>query len=279
MASYIIHTIAGERFLKKVEEKYHKKLTYIDRKNFLLGNLIVDSRKRNVNIPPNATEEERKEAKAKQKEQMVQEKIATHFRDPQKEDRCLKIPDTSLFLAKYKNLLSQDASAWGYLFHLYTDKVFFSSLFPKTFISLDKEGKETTYAKETVSIKIEKNKKIVNAKEFWTEISPINIYSDYTLMNKMLLENYGTEFNKEEWTKFAKENFINPGITEVSYEKIEEILEETDTYIKESIQSKAKKWNVFKEENIKSFIETIPEEFMEEYKELLDKFMLSREVK
>ena len=53
MASFVIHTLAGETLLKELENKYGSSLGDDDTKKFLLGNLIVDSLKLDMTIPPN----------------------------------------------------------------------------------------------------------------------------------------------------------------------------------------------------------------------------------
>ncbi len=42
MASFVIHDVAGEVFLKELKEKYGIELSDIDKNKFLMGNLIVD---------------------------------------------------------------------------------------------------------------------------------------------------------------------------------------------------------------------------------------------
>ena len=46
-----------------------------------------------------------------------EEKISTHFRNPNNEENVLKLPEPSYFIDKYKTLLKQDTSVLGYLFH------------------------------------------------------------------------------------------------------------------------------------------------------------------
>ena len=58
MASFIIHTIIGEHFLNKLEKTYNIELSEYDRKQFLLGNLVVDTLKTDKTIPNNIPESE-----------------------------------------------------------------------------------------------------------------------------------------------------------------------------------------------------------------------------
>lgn len=270
MASFIIHTIVGEQFLNKIENKYKIKLTDYEKKEFLLGNLIVDSLKVDKSIPNNLTEEEKKEYKITLKNKIRNEKVTTHFRNPEKEELCLKIPEPDIFIKKYSNIIENDYTALGYLFHLYTDKIFFSDLFPKTFETLDSNKEKTNYEKDAKYIRVFKNNILVDNKEFWASTTDINIYADYTIMNSILLKKYGTSFAKEPLINFAKTNFKNPGINEVDYDKIIEIIISTDNYINESFSNDKKtELKVFKEKQIIDFINQVPEQFITEYNNIL----------
>lgn len=270
MASFVIHTIVGEEFFKKLEKEYKVTLSNSKRKMFLLGNLIVDSLKTDKTIPSNLTEEEEKEYKISLKTKIRAEKITTHFRNPEKEELCLKIPEPELFIKKYPDIIKKDFTALGYLFHLYTDKIFFSKLFPITFETLDINKQTTNSEKEAKYIRIFKSNTIIDNKEFWASTTDINIYNDYTIMNSLLLKKYGTSFNKDELTIFANNYFKNPGIKEVDYEKIHELLNLTESYIKESFLIKEnKELKVFEKQDIIDFINNVPNDFLKEYQNLI----------
>ena len=154
MASFVIHTLAAETLLKELENKYGVSLSTEDTNKFLLGNLIVDSLKLDMSVPSNLQGQELIDYKMDLKRKNREEKISTHFRNPDNEDNILKLPEPNLFIDKYKDLLKKDISVIGYLFHLYTDRCFFSSLFPKTFMSLKSNGEIATKEKESHSIRI-----------------------------------------------------------------------------------------------------------------------------
>jgi len=140
MASFVIHTLAAESLLKEIENKYGVALSTDNIKKFLLGNLIVDSLKLDMSIPTNLQGQELIDYKMDLKRKNRQEKISTHFRNPANEENVLKLPEPQKFISKYQDLLTKDISVIGYLFHLYTDRYFFSNLFPKTFISLKEDA-------------------------------------------------------------------------------------------------------------------------------------------
>lgn len=273
MASFVIHTLAAETLLKELENKYGVSLSTEDTNKFLLGNLIVDSLKLDMSVPSNLQGQELIDYKMDLKRKNREEKISTHFRNPDNEDNILKLPEPNLFIDKYKDLLKKDISVIGYLFHLYTDRYFFSSLFPKTFISLKSNGEIATKEKESHSIRILKNDKVVSDSIFWTGTSPLSIYSDYTILNKLLLEYYGTSFNPEDLLVFSKTNFKNPGIEEVDYSKIEEIINKTKRFIKDSYSDSKTTLNVFEEEQVKSFIHEVVSNFLTEYEQLIKYYL------
>lgn len=273
MASFVIHTLAAETLLKELENKYGVSLSTEDTNKFLLGNLIVDSLKLDMSVPSNLQGQELIDYKMDLKRKNREEKISTHFRNPDNEDNILKLPEPNLFIDKYKDLLKKDISVIGYLFHLYTDRYFFSSLFPKTFISLKSNGEIATKEKESYSIRILKNDKVVSDSIFWTGTSPLSIYSDYTILNKLLLEYYGTSFNPEDLLEFSKTNFKNPGIEEVDYSKIEEIINKTKRFIKDSYSDSETTLNVFEEEQVKSFIHEVVSNFLTEYEQLIKYYL------
>ena len=273
MASFIIHTLSAEMLLKELENKYQIALSQELTNKFLLGNLIVDSLRIDMNIPQNLTEQEQLDYKMYLKRKNREEKVSTHFRNPSNEDNILKLPEPSLFIEKYRNLLSQDISVLGYLFHLYTDKLFFSYLFPKTFISLKNDGSIATKEKESHIIRILKSNEEVLDKVFWTGTSPLSIYSDYTILNKLLLEHYGTSFNADNLIEFAINNFKNPGIKEVDYSKITEIIYKTKKFIEDSYSSEKIVLNVFNEEIVKEFINLVATSFLDEYEYLFSPYI------
>lgn len=272
MASFIIHTIIGEHFLNELEKAYNIELSENDRKQFLLGNLVVDTLKTDKTIPNNIPESEITNYKMNIKNKIRQEKLSTHFRNPSSEGECIKTPVPELFLNKYNHLIDDNICVLGYLFHLYTDKLFFSKLFTESFDTIDEHGNLVTLDKDLASIRIRKANKVVDAKEFWAGTSSINIYRDYTIMNKILLERIGTSLDPIAFSEYAKENFINPGIEEVSFENIQKVLQDTEKYIEESYFIEDTTLQVFSENQIIDFVSYVVEQFMLEYKSILDKF-------
>lgn len=272
MASFVIHTISGEQFLNKLEETYNITISDYNKKQFLLGNLIVDSLKTDKSIPKDIKEPELTQYKMAIKTKIREEKLTTHFRDKSRENECIKTPIPENFLLKYQDLIDDNFSVLGYLFHLYTDKLFFSTLFTDSFDTIDELGNHTDYDKNLKYIKVKKSNSLVDAASFWSGTDKINIYNDYTIINSLLLEEFGTSFNKEEFLVFAKEHFHNPGITEVDFSKIAKLINDTQSFIEESYNNDNKELSVFTESQIINFIPYVVEQFMIEYKSILKRF-------
>ncbi len=259
MASFVIHNIAAERFLQIASEKYNISFTPEERNEFLMANLIPDS-SRLPKINKDATKEERKE-----RQQAVQnEKIATHFRREEDASLCIQLPIVESFVQKYSMSLGTTMSYLGYLFHLYTDKKFFSELFPTSFETLDKNLNPTIYSEETEHMKVTKNGRLYTISEFWDKNSPLSIYNDYTVMNKKLLQYYGYVFDLEKLTE-AADTFKNPGIEEVDFNNINKVLNQTAAFIKESYESPNNSLNIFDEKEVTDFIDRTAISFFDAY--------------
>lgn len=261
MASFVIHNIAAEKLLKTLEEEYGVEISEKSKDEFLLGNLIVDSSKLKFKQEEGKTLEESKKAFRRQ---VQQEKVSTHFRSEDDANLCIQSPNLDKFLNKYGDLISLNLSALGYFFHLFTDKKFFEDLFIQTFDTLDENGKHTIYTSETKKMKINKNGKVCELNEFWSPDSKTSIYHDYTIMNKILLEHYGSLFDKERLLE-STSHFENPGIEEVDYINITSIINKTDSFIKDSYAITDSKLNIFDEEVVKQFISKIVKEFIQNF--------------
>ncbi len=277
MASFVIHHIAGEQFLKQLEQKYGITLTKKQKNEFLLGNLIVDSTRLRKEIPTGLSEEEMKIFKRNFQKLVQEEKVSTHFRDKNDYQLCIQCPNLNAFLEKYQGLLTTDFSALGYFYHLYTDKLFFKDLFCATFDCLDKELTKTEYLKELAFVKILKSGNIEKQEDVWSHDSEVSIYQDYTVMNRLLLEHYGATFEIEELLENSK-TFQNPGIEEVDYQNITSVIKKTKSYIEQSYQT-AGSLHVFSEEQVKDFIKVASSEFIATYYHLFESLITpSKEV-
>lgn len=264
MASFVIHHVAGLKFLDKLENDYGIVLSDKEKNQFLLGNLIVDSTRCKLQLKEGLTKEEIQKLKYQHSQNIQNEKISTHFRKSDDKELCIQTPVVADFKTKYESLLS-DFSVLGYLFHLYTDKMFFDDLFTESFECLDKDLKPTIYIKDLKFIKSKKTGDIYLALDVWKKDSPVSIYSDYTTMNKIMLEHFQINMDFEKLLDCAENNFINPGIEEVDYNNIFSVLKKTSIYIKESYESKNTHLKIFSIDKVKQFIPDVINEFVNQY--------------
>ena len=277
MASFVIHHVAGVEFLKQIEENYNISLTQEQKNQFLLGNLIVDSTKLKFKVPKGLCSDEVTLLKREYSMKLQEEKISTHFRDLEDKDMCIQTPILENFVNKYEKIIKVDFSALGYLYHLYTDKIFFNNLFKESFECLDKNKLPTIYSKDLKFIKIIKNDIIYSFTDVFSKDSNISIYNDYTFMNKIILNHYNVFFDFEYFCNYARKNFVNPGINEVDYDNIINVLKNTLSYIEQSNNIQGSKLNIFDIEKVKLFIPRVVDNFINDYKFILNEIITNRE--
>ena len=78
--------------------------------------------------------------------------------------------------------------------------------------------------------------------------------------------------------EFARTNFINPGIEEVDYNRINEIILKTKSFIEDSYLSKELELNVFDEDTVKDFIHLVAKNFLNEYGEFIKPYLSTRQI-
>ena len=263
MASFVIHNIAGERFLSILEEEYGIKLSEEEKNTFLMANLIPDSSK----LTPPAKDADPSVIKA-HRANVQNEKVSTHFRSTEDRNLCIQAPQLEKFTEKYGDSIPSNIAYLGYLFHLYTDKTFFEDLFTKTFATLDENMQPTIYSDKTKYMRVNKNGQLYTIAEFWDSKSPKSIYNDYTVMNRLLLEHYGCTFDVEGLTA-AAENFENPGIDEVDFSNITKVINKTSSFIRESYEAPNTTLNIFDDQQVIDFIDETAQGFISRYQSLL----------
>ena len=276
MASFVIHHVAGIEFLKQIEKNYNISLTEEQKNQFLLGNLIVDSTKLKFKIPKGLCFDEVTLLKREYSMKLQEEKISTHFRNHEDKDMCIQTPIVENFINKYEDIIKVDFSALGYLYHLYTDKIFFNNLFKESFECLDKNKLPTIYSKDLKFIKITKNGIIYSFTDVFSKDSNVSIYNDYTLMNHILLNHYNVSFDFEYFCNYASKNFVNPGINEVDYDNITNILKNTLSYIEQSNNIQGSNLNIFDIEKVKLFVPRVVDNFINDYKFILNEIVTNR---
>lgn len=273
MASFAVHYIAGEKFLESLSSMI--RITDFDKNNFRLGNLIVDYHGNESVFGDNLSDEELLNSRKIRKDKKKEIKLRTHFRDKDNALFCVNLPNLDKFLNKYQELVCSEFSVLGYLFHLYTDKVFFENLYTNVIECLDKDGKKTNILKDNTHIRVKKNNKVYKVDDFWCGID-ISIYDDYTNMNSFLLSYYDVTFDKNKLEKYALENFRNPGIEEVDYYKIFDVIDKVSLYISHGRSSNSNNLNVFKRDDVLSIIPMVVDGFWFSYDDYISALISSK---
>lgn len=196
--------------------------TQQDKNDFLIGNLLPDTTK----------------IKAK-----------SHFRDPKYNDRMVEYPETDWFIKKYKGLLS-NSSVIGYLFHLYIDRRFFKDYMPEI-VEFRNEQDEREERRDLVKyVFLKRTGQRLSKQDFFSEKY---YYGDYTKMNTYLVNRYQIPTTLDP-------NIPNPGITEVDYEDVKQVLKELKGYLKVP-EDAVKEVKVFCVEELLTFLEKAVNEF------------------
>lgn len=269
MASFVIHSIIGEKFLEKMEQDVV--LTELEKNSFRLGNLVVDVLGFGKTDIRDLDYEEVLQARREYRKKKIQKKLVTHFRDENKKELCVNSPRLDYFLLKYQDLVFHDFSALGYFFHLYIDKVFFENFYSYVITCLDQNYQPTNLIKDNLYIRVNKNGKIYLKDEFWSGRN--NIYDDYTKLNCYCTQKFGFPFSMEELEKFAHDGFINPGIQEVDYRDIDEVLGKMKQFLLESEVSTEEELMAFSFEKMEQFILKSADNFYFEYQAMIEEFI------
>ena len=216
MPGYILHLTAAQMLRSHLHEYPDFPYPIQSVNDFLIGNLL-----------PDATDQ----------------KELSHFRNPVYRDKMMVFPDLTRFTAKYDSLLS-DSSVLGYYFHLYIDRRFFKDFIPEIVDFYDETGQITDIKEEIATVYIRNFQTYIPFEKYLTEEY---YYGDYTKMNTYLVNRYQIPTTLDP-------NISNPGIKEVDYEDVKQVLKELKTYLKVP-EDAVKNVRVFDVEDLLFFLE------------------------
>lgn len=223
MPGYILHLTTARMLLDMLPE-YPQFSTIITSENdFFVGNLLPDT---------------------------TMDKAKSHFRNPIYCDKMMEYPDLNSFLSKYRFLL-HDASCLGYYFHLYIDRKFFKDYIPQVAAFLNKNGTIEDIKREVTHVHIKKSDCLITKEDY---LSDKYYYGDYTKMNTYLAERFHIPLDLDT-------NIKNPGIEEVDYRDVENVLQTLHEYM-EVPASAVNDLKVFDVEQLIDFLHTAAEEFL-----------------
>lgn len=216
MPGFILHLTAAQMLRSHLHEYPDFPYPIQSVNDFLIGNLL-----------PDATDQ----------------KELSHFRNPVYRDKMMVFPDLTRFTAKYDSLLS-DSSVLGYYFHLYIDRRFFKDFIPEIVDFYDETGQITDIKEEIATVYIRNFQTYIPFEKYLTEEY---YYGDYTKMNTYLVNRYQIPTTLDP-------NISNPGIKEVDYEDVKQVLKELKTYLKVT-EDAVKNVRVFDVEDLLFFLE------------------------
>lgn len=223
MPGYILHLTAAKMALDMVEQMNIVSLNAEQKNAFLIGNLLPDT---------------------------VKNKEASHFRNPKYKQNMVEYPDLKLFRKKYLSILS-DSSCLGYYLHLYIDRKFFKEYLPSIIQFLNAKEQRVEKLREVVWVEMKRTGERISKHQFYSEEY---YYGDYTRMNTYLIERYQLSLD-------LNVNVLNPGIEEVNYGDIKQILDELRGYL-QIPASAVKEVKVFDVEEVLQFLEKAVQEFV-----------------
>lgn len=149
----------------------------------------------------------------------VKEKSKSHFRLQERKGKMVEYPEVELFREKYQDLMN-DSSVLGYDFHLYIDRKFFIEYYPKVLKYLNSEFREEEEKNKVEWTYVCKTRKVIPVQQF---LSEEYYYGDFTRMNTWLVEKYRLPIKLDTSLK-------NPGIEEVDYKLVGNVLAELKKY-------------------------------------------------
>lgn len=215
MPGYILHLTAAKFYLNQLPKMDPLRSSSRLRNDFYMGNLLPDAGK---------------------------DKTLSHFRDPRFENRMIEWPRPEVFAAKYRDLL-QDASCFGYWFHLQLDQWFLQEYLSGVVRFLDREEKETVIRSEVVWAVLQKTGERIPLEKY---LSEEYYYGDYTKMNTWLSETFNLPLDLEVPD--------NPGIEEVDYKGGQKVLKQLEEYRKVPAGA-VRNLRVFEMEDLLAFLQ------------------------
>lgn len=196
----------------------------------------------------------------------VSDKRKTHYRQTDDKTIQIRYPQPWRFCNRYPHLMYTPAGI-GYLFHLYVDYLFYQEYFSKHFLLVDSDHRQQVRKDKIEQVILLDFGRLVSAEEFFLNHY---LYSDYTIINAVLEERYQLNYN------FMPVK--NPGITEVDYNRINDVRNEILHYSQVSREASSHETCALKLEPLLDFIQTTAPRFINDYPFLTGKTLPSSEV-
>lgn len=184
----------------------------------------------------------------------VEDKTASHFRNPRYYGNMVEYPDLERFLARYP-VDPENPGRLGYFFHLYIDRCFFREYLPQIVNFQDEEGRSAEKREEVAFAWLKRKKQRIPIREFFSEDY---YYGDYTKMNTWLVNRYHLPL------EFDVKN-VRAGVREVDERDLTEVLGKLWSYL-ETPECAVQDVRVFEVDELLEFIGKKAEIWASEWK-------------
>ena len=253
MPSFMIHTIAGEKMIKKLN------LQEEDKKKFFISNLLPDTVDRKYY-------KEYKGAERRARKQQI--KRITHFRTDY--SHTFEYPNLEYFLSKYEEQVKVDINFLAYFFHLYTDYYYFAKYLPTIITFYDKDHKESKSRSENVTVEIKNYHTEIDHEDFWDNFGDKSIYSDYSRLNQYLISKYKLSFETDELINYLNSTNYNVDMEEINPSLAIQALNNLKRIVTESLKQPEEKLKIFTIDQIENLMDETVSTFLETYGYLLE---------
>ena len=253
MPSYIGHTACAIKLMERL------KLTEEEKTKFIIGNLIPDIKQ--VDIDYSLDE-------FINKKNIQRSKRVTHFR--RKTNKILEFPNCDVFINKYEKETKKHIETLAYFFHLCTDYYYFKEFLPKVITFLDYDYNVVTERDNFYYVMINKNKKIIYAKSFFSKLSKESLYKEYSRSNSYLIKKYKIDLDIKKMREYVSKNGFNCFIEEIDITKIYDVFDRLDKVYKRLGDSSLL---IFEEWELDSFVNEVVDVFIKNYSDILKKYM------
>lgn len=223
MPGYIMHMAEANLILKKIGQDKSEEW----KRAFIAGNLLPDTKKK-------------------------QEKVTSHFWNPDTLEDMAIAPDLNRFLSKYETMLSNPV-VLGYYAHLYLDERFVHVYWRDMVTFYDDLGNIKRKKKNITKAKIGKTGQMIARDLFF---SSEYYYGDYSRLNNYFIEKYAVDLEEH----YA--DITSCPIQEVDRLDLYQVLKELKWIMAHCDRSKEDEVKVFSKERLCRFLENSADEFI-----------------
>ena len=255
MPSFAIHNICGLELLNKLD------VSESDKNKFIIGNVLPDvSRIRKFNELDDLSK--RRAIQKRKKE--------THFRVHL--GKIVEYPNCDEFLKKYKQDIKEDIITLAYFFHLYTDYYYFKNIFNRIVTFYDENMNITDIKKELKYVKINKNKEVVDASDFFSKRNNKGIYKEYSRCNSYLAKKHKFKIDASELYDYVDQYGFLTNIDETNSLYAYYAIRKLEKYVNDIDINKEDKLLIFREEDLDLLVREVVNSFIKKYSDLLVKY-------